>query len=397
MDNLQLLKPADVKLHSRANILYTIYKSGKEGISQSGVARETGLPAPTIFRNFVTLEERGLIEPMEVELDEDVKLGKGRRPSLYRIKGDAIYLFGIEIVYKTLEIGVFNLMLEKVGEVEYDILGMEADEITALIAKAVEEFIVKLEIPRNKIGGVGISAPGIIDTKNGIILKCDAIKNMQDYPIADKLTEALNLKILLGNNVDAHAFYEHRYGGHEHKSSFTVLLRYGVNGAYVLNNKVHTDSNDITVDIEHFIVTPDGPDCTCGEKGCLLAHILNLEGKYDPDILLNLADYLTTDLKKLDLITDEIVKYLLVILRNINRWVSPDSFLILAKNDEIAKIIKNKIENAVSGRAYRYKDDHIKPFYSRAYNHDHGKKGMCELILAEYMNSPEMLIQVIGD
>ena len=115
MSDIELFRQGDVKIQSRMSILYSIYKSSHHGISQSGVAADTGLPAPTVFRNFTALEKLGLIEPAK-----DAKIHertKGRRPSLYCLKGSAVYTISAELSFKTLNIGIYDLLIDTVEKV----------------------------------------------------------------------------------------------------------------------------------------------------------------------------------------------------------------------------------------------------------------------------------------
>ena len=378
------LRVGDIKLHNRNMVLAQIYASKHNGISQSALTKDSTLRAASVFRIFSSLEEEGLImlknEPKEVS-----KL-KGRKPTLYTVNPDALYLVGAELSYNTLEIGIFNFLLDRLAHVEYKFENQNMDELSQLMIELTEEQIIAAGVPRDKVVGFGLASPGIIDVKNRVLLSYDRIEGYGDFPIGEVLASALNMPVTVRNNTTVQSYYN--YYHHDFGDSvFTVLLRHGINGAFINKGEMFLDSKGYSVDIAHMPISyGPGPKCSCGGEGCLQAYLFNIEGEYDDEILLKLEGLLSTDLKRLDYITDQIVYYLTVLLRSVDRLINPSSYVILTKDKEIGSVIRNKLNKVMEQKVSRYSSDLQKPIYNTTFNSLNVQKGIAELVLRDYFN-----------
>ena len=384
MDGKAHLSTDDIKKYNRLIVLQYVYRSFSDGTSQSKVAKLTGLSEPSVFRSFMALEKAGLITA-KIEKKEVSKI-KGRKPTLYTLNQNAYYAITFEVTRHLLHLSLFNFRQEILYSIEQELSDeqLNADSVTKLIIELTNSVLEKYNIEKEKFIVVAVACPGTIDTLNGIVLRYERIEGMKDYPLADKIHKALDCTVIVRNNAAAHTYYEQTYNNAYEGSMFVVSLRHGISGAFCENRKLLRDSKGYSIDIGHLAVAPTGPKCTCGENACLEAFLLNMNGEYDENLLMNLDKLLTTDLALLDKITTEIVKYLLVLLKNIDRMVNPDSYLILAKSSEVAEIIKNKILKHSEKKIPRYKSDVGKPVYSAAYNIENGQRALSEMILYEF-------------
>lgn len=343
------LRASDLRAHNQNIVLSIIYSSQSQGISQSEIVLKTGLKAPTIFRIFSTLEEEGLIVPLSYEVDEDSTLKKGRRPVSYVVCKEAHYTIGIEFWSSYLSVGMFNFFGERIfSSITPLSKGITADEISALIVDCVETSILEVGIPRSKILGIGVAAPGQVDLRNNTVVYYAPIKGMRNYPIVQILQERLDLEIILHNNCSALALGEYRYGGFDHKGSmFTFLLRSGVNGAFVHDGIIYTNSKDMTIETGHIPINFDGPSCPCGSRGCLQAYIQDLD--YDS---VQAGDVLFKDLdirlKEQDPLAKRTIEraagYLVIAMRTIMRVFSPQSFLFVVCSCGVADAISLEVK-----------------------------------------------------
>ena len=319
---------------------------------------------------------------------KEISTIKGRKPTLFCLKHDALYTIGIEVTNNSIHLALFNFIQDKIDTIvhDFDVNTIIADELASLMAEKSKELLKRNNIPMNKLVGLGIAGPGIIDTKNGIVLRNEYHNKMKDYNLVEKINEFINCQITLSNNTTAQAYYHYTNNKQYGKTLFTVVLRHDINGAYIEDRKVFRDSKGYTVDVGHLIISPDGPLCKCGERGCLESFIYNIEGKHDNEILMNLDQLLTRDLTRLDYITSKIVDYLAVICKNAVRLFNPESILILTKNEEIAKILKSKILKKFEQKVSRYQDDTPKNIYTGIYVIEYSQRAMSEQLLINHFS-----------
>ena len=118
-----------------------------------------------------------------------------------------------------------------------------------------------------KVTGVGLSLPGLIDERHGIIDLSVNLPEWQQKPIRDSLQTALNMPVGLYNDVVAAAAGEAVYGGGANAESFVFIIwGTGFGGAMVekLQGKLHITP----FEPGHYIADSNGPVHSCGQRGC---------------------------------------------------------------------------------------------------------------------------------
>jgi predicted NBD/HSP70 family sugar kinase len=296
------------------------------------------------------LEEQGLIEVFNnSDESEDDLIKKGRRPVAYTTRSDALYTVGLEFWVSYVSIGIFNFRGNRIfSRVESLRKNIDVTETIAFIVKLVREALSCLNIPVEKVPGICVAAPGQVDIANRTVINYARISGMQDYPLAVELEKLLGITVIVHNNCSAMALSEYRYGGYEHQGSmFTFLLRSGVGGAYVDEQGIYT-SELKTLEPGHMSINYGGPLCYCGTRGCLQAYLMELDSAYNEQegkLLFNaLEQKLANHNTEAEKIISKAAEYLFVAMKNIMRFFSPRSFLILSNGELISRCIADHIK-----------------------------------------------------
>ncbi|AEV30294.1 transcriptional regulator/sugar kinase [Sphaerochaeta pleomorpha str. Grapes] len=381
------LRASDLRVHNQNIVLSRIHASQTVGTSQSEIVQATGLKAPTIFRIFSSLEEEGLIRSISNDLEEGALAKKGRRPVNFIVCKDARYSIGIEFWTAYLSIGVFNFLGERIYSSMHPLADrVTADEVVSLIVKQVKEIIEELNIPMEKMLGLGVAAPGQVDLAQNRVAYYPRIVGMKNYPIVEVLQQQLSLPVILHNNCSALAFSEYRYGGFDHDGSmFTFLLRTGVNGAFVHDDVIYTNSKSLTIETGHIPINFDGPRCSCGSRGCLQAFLQDL----DPDSVDNrlaLFEGLDAKLKDNDLqalrTIERAAGYLVIAMKVIMRFLAPKSFLFVGCSATVSEAICNQVRRLISEPdAFETAPPKI---FATSYDPLLAQKGASDLVLVDF-------------
>jgi glucokinase len=118
--------------------------------------------------------------------------------------------------------------------------------------------------------GVGVGSPGSIERSTGRIHKSPNFKGWDDFPLRDRLAKMTPLPVWLANDVNAAAMGELKFGaGEDFRNFIMITLGTGVGGALVINGHLYDGAEGFAGEIGHMVVAPDGPDCPCGNHGCL--------------------------------------------------------------------------------------------------------------------------------
>lgn len=381
------LRASDVRQHNEKMVLFLIYQAKKNGISQSEVVQSTGLKAPTVFRIFSHLEEDQLIESITL-VASDIVLKKGRRPVCYRVKENALYTFGLEFWVDCITLGVFNFGGELISERRIDLSpGIYANDVASKMIVLVRDVLKELSLPTEKVLGIGVAAPGQVNVARREIVYYPRILEMRNFPVATIMEDALGIPVFLHNNCSAIALSEYRYGGYRHGDSlFTFLLRSGINGAFVNQDHIYITSQATTLESGHIPIDLDGPECVCGQKGCLQAYMSLLNDKINGQpgpFLQGLEIPLQNGELQAKEIIDEAARYIFAAVKTVIRFFRPKSFLFVCSSplvgEKLAQAVSKLREEQPGGF-----DFGVIEFFSHPYSTKIALQGASDLVIDAY-------------
>jgi glucokinase len=143
------------------------------------------------------------------------------------------------------------------------------DEVLARVAQAVAG--VADEVGLAPDAPVGIALPGAIDPFSGFLSIAPNL-GWQNLPIRDLFAARLGRPIALGNDVNAGALGEWRYGAGRGMRHFVfIACGTGVGGGVIVDGRLLLGRAGLAAEVGHMVVALDGPRCHCGGRGCLEA------------------------------------------------------------------------------------------------------------------------------
>jgi len=117
---------------------------------------------------------------------------------------------------------------------------------------------------------VGIGCAGLIDTSFGIVRISPNLSDWRDVPLANLVSQELNVRVTLDNDANVFSVAEGFYGAARDVGDAVFLtLGTGVGGGLKLRGEIYTGSCGFAGEIGHITIDPDGPLCSCGNRGCL--------------------------------------------------------------------------------------------------------------------------------
>ena len=120
------------------------------------------------------------------------------------------------------------------------------------------------------IRGIGIGSPGPLSAKEGKILRAGNLPHWVDFPLAGIINERVGVKTFVQNDATVFAYGEWWMGAGRGKDDFfAVTLGTGIGGGAVCGGKLLTGFNDNACEIGHITIDYNGPQCWCGQNGCL--------------------------------------------------------------------------------------------------------------------------------
>ncbi len=140
------------------------------------------------------------------------------------------------------------------------------------IASLIETLITKANISREEITGIGAGAPGMIDTKDGV-LKCAENLLIENFPMAKTLKKLTGFEVKMANDANAATLGEVKFGAAKNKENVVMLtLGTGVGGGIVCNGQLVEGNEGAGAELGHTVIAMGGEPCTCGRRGCAEAY-----------------------------------------------------------------------------------------------------------------------------
>jgi glucokinase len=122
------------------------------------------------------------------------------------------------------------------------------------------------------IAGIGVAAPGPLDSVTGRIIDIPTLPRWRDFPLRETLATELGLPVILDNDGIAAANGEWRFGaGRGLRHLVFVTVSTGIGGGVVVDGRLLHGRRGMAGHVGHMIIAPDGPHCPCGARGCFEA------------------------------------------------------------------------------------------------------------------------------
>ncbi|NJP46877.1 ROK family protein [Actinacidiphila epipremni] len=118
----------------------------------------------------------------------------------------------------------------------------------------------------------GVAVPGIIDEAGGVAVYA-ANLGWTDVPLRALLSARLGgVPVALGHDVRSGGLAEGRIGAGRGTDRFLfVALGTGIAGAIGIDGRIEAGAHGYAGEIGHVVVRPEGPECGCGQRGCMEA------------------------------------------------------------------------------------------------------------------------------
>lgn len=145
------------------------------------------------------------------------------------------------------------------------------EDIIELLGKSLLSFERKARKQQIPLRGIGIGTAGQINSKEGVIISgTDNIKDWNNVPLKQHLSQSTSLPIFVDNDANTFALAEYYLGhGKGVKDMIALTLGTGVGGGVISAGKLLRGHWGGAAELGHMTVQMNGPLCNCGSRGCL--------------------------------------------------------------------------------------------------------------------------------
>jgi glucokinase len=159
----------------------------------------------------------------------------------------------------------------KVARCQHPMAG--AGGTTGVMARLLETVREALShVDTERIGGIGVGAPGPVDPVTGILYDPPNIPGWTPTSLTDEISAEFGLPAYAGNDANVAALGEHRFGAGRGLSDFIYnTVSTGIGGGIISGGRLVSGARGFAGEVGHQVLDPDGPVCGCGQRGHLEA------------------------------------------------------------------------------------------------------------------------------
>ncbi len=176
------------------------------------------------------------------------------------------------------------------------------DRLITLAQRTIER--TRQEVRGADIIGVGVGAPGPLDTKRGIVLLTPNL-GWVNLPLRQIIHERLGLPAALDNDANCAVLGEWWMGAARGtRNAIGITIGTGIGGGIIVDGKLYHGASDCAGEIGHTTIDTEGRRCKCGNYGCLEAYAsgpniaLRAVEELKAGAVSRLADYVGGDLRQ---------------------------------------------------------------------------------------------------
>ncbi|HKG20933.1 MAG TPA: ROK family protein [Blastocatellia bacterium] len=182
------------------------------------------------------------------------------------------YLLGIDLGGTKVSAAVFDEGNRIVGRARAKTRAQRDDEdVFETIAKTGREAVADAGIESKHLIALGIGSPGPLDPDSGYIVDSVNIK-FKNFPLGPRLSERFGCPAFVINDVSAGTYGEFKAGaGRGASHVLGIFIGTGIGGGLILDGSLYHGFSKNAGEVGHIIIKAGGPQCGCGNRGCLEA------------------------------------------------------------------------------------------------------------------------------
>lgn len=244
---------------TQAKSIITQFLAFRGQASRGEIAQYSNYSMPTVLQKVKELTEEGIVE----EIGEQQSRG-GRKAKLLSLVWNAHYAVGLNITQNHIEMVAIGLNGMILGKRRLRHVFSPEAAYYSKLRQYLQNFISENVDQPDKILGVGISIPGILDTEKEYILVSHA-PQLDHYSLKPFCT-AIPYPVIFENDANSAAGSEMRFSS---SAAVYLSLNNTIGGAFSVNGTLYRGLGNKSCEFGHMILVPGGKRCYCGKEGCI--------------------------------------------------------------------------------------------------------------------------------
>ncbi|AQS05127.1 MULTISPECIES: ROK family transcriptional regulator [Clostridium] len=329
-----------IKETNRKKIIALLLK--KNEITKLDISRILDISITTVSTNITELKSEGIVEDVR-----SLESTGGRKAIAIKLNENCRYSIGVALTPNHIKISLVNIKKKVIESMRVRHNSDGIENIINLLNENIDLLMKKYNLCSANLLGIGISLPGTVDFKEGII-KYSYLLGAKDFNLKEKF-EYLDIPVYVDNEANLSAYYEFLNKRDILRNLLYVSITEGLGLGIIINGKIYRGDNNSSGELGHTKIAIDGKKCKCGARGCLEAYtsMNSLIDSYNEANSSNISDidefeerYNKNDKDAHDVLNDYL-KTLSLGLSNLVMIFDPSSIVI---GGDINNLLNDKID-----------------------------------------------------
>ena len=239
-------------------------------VSRAAVATATGMTRSTASRLADELVATGIL----AELAPTPTAGPGRPAVPLTPASGTFIAIGLEVNVSRMAVRAIDLSGDVLAErlVVDDFSSSDAHEVLGRLASLLEPLTALGPVRSARMVGTALALPGLVS--DGVLLRAPNLgwAGIRPAEILAPTLGRLGTSLVVGNEADLAALTAARLrpgAPGEHRDFIYLSGEDGIGAGIVRDGEAWLGANGFAGEIGHIQVDPQGPECGCGNHGCL--------------------------------------------------------------------------------------------------------------------------------
>ncbi|MFT5783899.1 MAG: putative NBD/HSP70 family sugar kinase [Candidatus Krumholzibacteriia bacterium] len=239
-------------------------------ISRAEIARLAGLSRSTVSEIIAEILPTGLVS----EIGEGPSRG-GRRPIVLEFRDDACVILGVEMGAAHVAVALTDLRGNVVAwETQGHPVRTDPKGTRLLIAELCTKCLASSKSENKPLVGIGVAVPCPFDPSLPDHLSNVVLPDWDGKLGLAALSKELGAPLYVDNDANLGALAEHWWGlGGDADNIAYIKVATGIGSGHIIGNEIYRGATGVAGEIGHISIDPNGKECICGLRGCLVTYV----------------------------------------------------------------------------------------------------------------------------
>ena len=257
--NQQLIKETN-----KCKVIRALWENSP--VSRTDLAHLTGLNKATITNVITQIEAEDLVRDIGKQQDG----GVGRNANLLMFNKNYGLCGGITIRHYYCSVAISNVFAEVLWQEDLSCTPEDnpleiMEQIAALLQRGLEQC---KEISQHLLG-IGIGVASLITKPDESIYAIHSTARWHNIPLGTFFRHRFKVPIYVDTGTNLAMLGEHYFGAARNVSNaLLIFVGSGIGGSLLINGHIFHGQDGFAGDFGHLCIDPNGPLCSCGNRGC---------------------------------------------------------------------------------------------------------------------------------